>query len=49
MSFLYILVSSEVITMLQKTLFSHTFYEIHVCFLLHKNEGNLDNKYNRNV
>ena len=30
--------------MLQKSLFSHTFYEIHVCFLFQKNEGNSDNK-----
>ena len=30
--------------MLQKPLFSHTFYKIHVWLLLQKNEGNSDNK-----
>ena len=39
-----ILVSSKGIETLQKSLFSYTFYEIHVCFLFQKKEDNSDNK-----
>ena len=38
------LVSSEVIIMLQKSLFSDIFYEIQVFFLFQRNEGNSDIK-----
>ena len=44
-----ILVLSEAITMSEKSLFPHTFYEIHVSFLLQKTESNWDNKNHRDI
>ena len=46
---LYQIFGIDGITTLQKSLFSHTFYEIHICFLLQKSEGNSDNKNRHGV